>query len=439
MAKRVKRMAKVGLMALGAGSLLGCGEELTTSLAGDLIPVSAVTVEARLPFEEFAEDVQVWGGYGRAVQLSKGIVANAYEGLLDARTLVGWLTYPRTAYVQDTTGSSRTDTLLTFVGGKVVARFDTLTSVLDGPVNLSLGAIGSDWDPGSVTWTLAVDSVGDQQAWPQEGAGPVIPLSTAQWDPATGDSVTFQIDSVGVAVWADSAAARRGARLDAVTEGVRLDVTSVRLYLITRPSINPDTLVDVEVSARTRTFVYDPPPTVSAESIIVGGVPAWRTVLTMKLPTQLNGPPELCAKVECPLALTSKSLISASLILRTQAPPAAFQPSDSLWLDLRPVLEPARLPKSPLGSSLAGSFGVPVPPRYFGEDEGSQVVFPIGAYVEQLIAANAGTATGVPHTVAILSTFEPLSLYFASFHGPGSPYAPELRLILTLGEEVRIR
>jgi hypothetical protein len=178
---------------------------------------------------------------------------------------------------------------------------------------------------------------------------------------------------------------------------------------------------------------------VSEGSIIVGGVPAWRTVFSMNLPRVLDGPPELCARVTCPHTLTSRSLVSASLVLRTEAPPAAFQPTDSLFLDVRPVLEPSRLPKAPLGFSLAGFLGVRVPPAYFGEEAGSEVIIPLGAYVEQLIAADTASNSTVPRSIALLSSFEPLSLYFGSFHGPGSPLAPELRLILTLGEEVRVR
>ena len=424
---------------MGSGALAACAEDLATTLAGDLIPVSAVSVEVRLPFSEFAEDLQVWGGYGRASQLPTGIVARSYEGLLDARTLVGWLSYPASAFVTDPTGSTRNDTLLTFVGGKVVARFDTISSVTEGPVTLALGALQTEWDPGSVTWTLSVDSVGDQRPWPEPGAGPVVPLSTALWDPAESDSVVFQIDSAGVAIWADTVAGKKGARLEAVTEGVRLDVRSVSLSLTTRPSINPDTLVNLGVTARSRTFVYHPPPEVAEGSIIIGGVPAWRTVFSMNLPRVLNGPPELCARVGCPHTLAAKSLVSASLVLRSEAPPPAFQPTDSLVLDVRPVLEPSRLPKSPLGFSLAGFLGVKVPPEYFGEDAGSEVIVPLGAYVEQLIAGDTVPAAEVPRTLALLSSLEPLSLYFASFHGPGSPYAPELRLILTLGDEVRIR
>jgi len=439
MATRVKGMAVVGLLALGSAVLAACREDLTTTLAGDLIPVSAVSVEVRLPFSEFADGVTVWGGYGRAFQLPTGIVARGYEGLLDARTLVSLVPYPRSAFVTDTTGSSRSDTVLTFVGGRLVARFDTISSVSDGPVTLAVGALQADWDPGSVTWTLRVDSVGDRRTWSGAGAGPVIPVSTAEWDPAESDSVVFQIDSAGVAVWGDTAAARRGVRLDAVTEGVRLDVRSVSLSLITRPSVNPDTLVHLSVGALGRTFIYHPAPQVSEGSIIVGGVPAWRTVFSMNLPRVLDGPPELCARVTCPHTLTSRSLVSASLVLRTEAPPAAFQPTDSLFLDVRPVLEPSRLPKAPLGFSLAGFLGVRVSPAYFGEEAGSEVIIPLGAYVEQLIAADTASNSTVPRSIALLSSFEPLSLYFGSFHGPGSPLAPELRLILTLGEEVRVR
>jgi len=168
-------------------------------------------------------------------------------------------------------------------------------------------------------------------------------------------------------------------------------------------------------------------------------VPAWRTVFTMNMPKSLDGPPELCQLVQCPLTLTPESLISASLVLTTQAPPPAFRPTDSLRLDVRPVLEPSRLPKSPLGASLVGIFGVQLIPESFGEEAGAEVEIPLGLYVERLIAGNNDSDVEVPPTLALLSSFEPLSLYFAVFEGPDSPARPELRLLLTLADEVRIR
>jgi hypothetical protein len=437
MAKPWFDRAWFGLLALGLPLLGGCQEELPTTTEEDLFPVEAVTVEVRLPFEEFAEGVEAWGGYGNPAELPIGIVAQSYEGSLDVRTLVGLQSYPTVASVRDTTGSIRPDTSLTFIGGKIVAIVDTLSSVHDGSATLQVGALQQDWHFRTANWTMAVDSVGDQQPWEEEGAGPVIPLGSGDWEASSGDTISIELDSAAVAVFTDTLAAHRGIRLDAGTEGVRLDLTSVRLILNTRPSINPDTLVELTVGARTRTFVYQPALGEPGDEIRVGGVPAWRSVLKLDLPEVLNGPPELCQAVGCPLTLTPDALISASLVLRTKAPPPAFQPNDSLFLDVRTVLAPDRMPKSPLGGSLTGIVGTLLPPEYFGEDAGAEVKVPLGSYIEALI--EAGPDTDLPTSLALLSTYEPLSLYFASFEGPESGMGPELRLILTYGEGVGIR
>jgi hypothetical protein len=441
MAIRLRNQLGSGLLILGVGSmgLSGCQEELPTLIDDDLFPVDAVTVEVRIPFEEFASDLSVWGGYGSPFQLPTVIVARNFEGILDARTLVNFFPFPPEVSVRDTTGSVRPDTLLTYPGGRLVARIDTTSSVAPGPVTLALSAPDTIWHFGSVTWSLAVDTVGDQRAWQEEGAGPATPLGTAVWDPTQGDSVVFELDSAAVALWGDAPIRGRGARIEALTEGVRLDISSIRLSVDARASINPDTVVASPVGVRFRTFVYSPELSAPENAILVGGVPAWRTVLRLSIPDTLNGPASLCAQVVCPVALEPEALTGASLVLRTQAPPAAFQPTDSLLMDVRPVLSPDRLPKAPLGSSLAGSTGVLLVPDDFGEQDGVEVEIPLNAYVRSLLAANSNPDLTVPPDLALLSAFEPLSLYFASFYGPDTPLGPELLLVLTFGEEVGIR
>lgn len=435
----LKRTTYLGLLALAAGAFSACQEEITAALDGEFIPLERVTVEVSLPFEEFATDLQPWGGYGQAYELQQDIVARAYGGILDSRVLNSWFSYPVAATVRDSTGVFVTDSALTFVGATLVARFDTLSSVLDGPVTLALGAVPSEWDVVTASWEHAVDSVGDRRAWEEAGGGPVIPLSTAIWDPSQGDTVLFELDSAGVNLMADSAEAGKGVRIESLTEGTRLSLVSLVYSLTTRPSTHRDTLVTLSVGSKGRTFIYDPEPSAPESEIRIGGVPAWRSVLTLEMPRTLDGHPELCQRVPCPLTLTTESLISASLVLTSKATPLAYQPRDTLLLDVRPVYEPARLPKSPLGASLAGQAGVKLIPEYFGEDAGSEVTIPLGAYVEALVAANADSELEVPRTVALLSLFEPLSLYFAAFEGPESPNGPKLRLVLTFAEEVGIR
>ena len=435
----MRQASLLGLLALGFWSLLACQEQYPTSEDGDLFPVSPITAQVTLPFEAFAEEMAVWGGYGRPIELGTGVLAWAYGGTLDARTLVAWGSYPKTVSVRDTTGTIRPDSMLSFVGGRVVAVFDTITSTRSVPVDLALGALPELWDPGSATWSRAVDSVGDRRPWPEEGAGPVLPLATAQWDPTAGDSVVFTLDSAAVALWTDTLVAKKGVRVDATTEGVRLDLTNLRLLLDTKARSNPDTVVELTVSARYRTFIYQPALQGTGESFWVGGVPAWRTVIKLDLPDSVNLSPELCAQGSCPVPLTAQSLVSASLVLKTEAPPAGFQPADTLRMDVREVLEPTRMPKSPLGYSLAGFFGIRIPPEQFGEDAGTEVLIPLVGYVDGLIKAKSDPDVKVSRSLAFLSSFEPLSLYIGSFGGPGSAHPPELRLLLTLGQGVQIR
>jgi hypothetical protein len=405
----------------------------------NLIPTKAITVEVRLSFDEFAENLRVYGGYGSPAELPYGVLAHQYEGDLEARVLNGWWPYPVAATVKDSTGGNRPDSSLVFIGGRLIAHIDTIASVHEGSVEMAAGAVQQPWHYGSVDWQVAVDTVGDLQEWAEEGGGLVVPLATAIWDPSEADSVVFLLDSADVALWADTAAAAQGARLDALTEGVRIQTHTLRLILTTRPSSNPDTLVELLVGTRYRSFVYEPVLEAPESDFRVGGVPAWRTVWDMNFPTVLTGPPELCEQVGCPLVLETGMVNSGSLYLTTKAPPPGFVPSDTLRLDVRSVLEPHRLPKSPLGISLAGSQGVSVPFEYFGEEVESRVEVPIGGYLVELIRGETVTGEEISHTMVLLSSREPLSLPFGEFYGAGSPFEPEIRLILTLGGGVEIR
>jgi hypothetical protein len=438
MANWLNRKAWVVLVVLGTAPLLACQEEIVAVLEGDLVPVDALTVEVRLPFEDFAKDLEAWSGYGRPFELTRDVLARNFGGSMDARVLNSWFPFPSGAQVRDAAGLVRTDTLLTFVGARLVARFDTLTSVFDEVLEIGVGALSQEWDFVSSSWDMAVDTVGDRREWTESGGGPATPVATASWDPAQGDSIVLELDSAGVALWADTAGARKGARLDMVSDGARLDLIDLRLYLETRPSVNPDTLVELEVSSRSRTFIYSPEPEAPDDEIRVGGVPAWRSVFTMNLPEALNGPESLCQQVQCPFTLDPESIVSASLVLTAQEPPAGFQPTDTLLMDARPVLEPSRLPKSPLGTTLLVSQGVSLPHEAFAPGAGTKIEVQLGPYVQGLLTESDGTYVA-PTTVALLSAFEPFSLSFAAFEGPESPFPPELKLVLVLAEDIRIR
>lgn len=429
----------VALVATGlVGTVAACGESAPTALDPQLLPLEPRTVEVVLPWSDFGESVQVFGGYGEVNDLLGTVVANEYRDTLVARSLVRFGFFPSAASVRDSTGTTRTDTLLTFVGGRVVARIDTVRSRVEGPVELALLRLDQSWHAPSASWQFRVDTIGVQEAWAEPGAGPAAPLTSAVWDPASGDSVVFQVDSATVALWGDTAVARPTARVDMVTPGQEVEILGVDLRLITRPSINQDTLVDVNVSSVNRTFVYDPFPEPLADGIRVGGAPAWRTVLTLDVPTVLDGPASLCDQVGCPFALDPDRLNHASIIFRSRASsPSAFQPTDSVLLDARPVLVPDRLPKAPLGPSFLGIIGRAVGPDAFGDQAGEEIAVPITDYLRSLV--DPEVQDRVSRDLALLSLLEPSSVGYADFEGPGSPGEPRLRLIVTASDTVEIR
>ena len=344
---------------------------------------------------------------------------------------------PRVHQVRDTTGTTRPDSSLTFIGGRVVAFFDTIASTNSGAVELGLGATQTPWDNRTVTWLTAVDTLNDLRPWPQPGAGPVTSIGTTVWDPAEGDSAWFELDSVQVEAWADTADASRGARIESLTDNARLQVSRVVLRLDTRPSSNPDTVIVLSAQRDEISFVYDPIPEAPANGIRIGGAPAWRTVLNVKIPTHLDGPAELCvAAGGCPLELEPLQLNYAAITLKSERGEQAFQPTDSIGLDVRQVLRRDALPKAPLGESLTGLLGQRVGPDAFGVKSGTDIEIPITEFVRDLLESQDGT--NPTKTLALLSVFEPISIAYASFHGPGDENGPVLRLVITVGRAMEL-
>lgn len=430
-----KTTALLAVVALG---VMACGRETPTSVDEGLLPDEPITVEIRMGWDDFASQLEVIGGYGAPANLGRGVIANGFGGTLDSRALVMLDTFPSAASVRDTTGTTRTDSVLTFVGGRLVAIFDTISSTNTGPVTLAVGALGQVWDAQTVTWTHTVDTINDLRPWEEEGAGPVVSLATSEWDPATGDSVSFLLDSAQVALWTDTTTAPPALRIDLLTEGHRLEVQAVALRLDTRPSVAPDTIIELTGQRRLLTFVYSPFPEPAADGIRIGGAPAWRTIMDMNVPTQLNGPAELCAAVGCPVVLTADHVNYAALVLRSRTSEAGFQPTDTVGLDVRPVLDRGALPKSPLGNSLIGTLGRRVGPEAFSTAPGQEIEIPITVFARNILRGKDEDGNTPPRTLALLSVFEPVSISFASFFGPGVPEEPVLKLIVTVGKTVEL-
>ena len=435
-----RRLALLPLL----GLLAACTEMLPTAESDDLVR-GGIAVEVRLPASDFLDRVRVYGGYGRTSELGGGFIAHRFgpgaaddaDPGLEAATLLRFGRYPSVVTVTDTAGTSRPDSSLTFLSGRIIARFDTLGSVHSGPVAVRADALTEVWDGVSANWEYAVDTLLNRVPWSRPGGGALREIGEWEWDPEAGDSLIIELDSAQVAAWSDTTDLTRGVRLSTRVPGVRLQLRSALMWIETLPSLNPDTLVQVLAGTENITFIYDPLPTHPGNGIRVGGAPAWRTVLDLDIPPALDGPPALCEQLGCPLELSEDHISYAALRLTTQAERAAFAPSDTISIDLRMVMVPEVLPKSPLGPSITGIAGVVLAPEWFAPPGGHVVEVPVTGLVQDLLRGETADGDPVSTTVALLSTFEPLSIEYASFQGlgtaPGGPARsgePELRLIL---------
>ncbi len=436
----VRIATPAALAAAGAGLALfaGCQEMVPTATDASLIPINPITVEVLLDFEDFVTDFDVIGGFGSPSDLGRGLVARGFRGTLDARTLIRFGSFQRSITVEDSLGVTRQDSAFTALGGQIVIVFDSTTATPGTPVTLTAAATNTHWDRETATWTLARDSVGDRRPWPTPGAGSSTPIGSGLLDWSVRDTVVIAIDSATIAAWSDTTNLARGVMIDVADAGVRLEFRSVSLNIDARPSINLDTIVSLTGATSERTFIFQPSPDPDPPGLRVGGTPAWRSIMTLEVPEMLTGPPALCALVGCPLAITAERISQAELVLTTSFDDPAFAPLSAVLVDIRPVLAPELLPKSPLGPSMVGALGQAVAPELFDTESGTMVSFPVTGFMQDLIRGVTLLDQPAPNTISVMTTFEPLLVGFASFQGPGGSGAPMLRLILTVSETVQI-
>ena len=122
----MKRYIFLTLMACAAA---GCTEKISTAPDLGFLRVNPRTAEVVIPFDDFVDEVLVFGGYGSTAEIDHALVAVDYGGL-NARTLVLLDFYP--------TRSDQVPGLLTFSDGRIVIFFDTLRGIVDSPVDIEV-------------------------------------------------------------------------------------------------------------------------------------------------------------------------------------------------------------------------------------------------------------------------------------------------------------
>ena len=406
-----------------------CTENVATAPDLDLIDTKPHTLEVLVPSEQFVQDVTTWGGYGSASDFGSGVVAKDFNGF-SAKTIVRFGSYPESFQLEGT------ETSLKYLGGRVVLSFDSVQGPYDESIGIEILATQNNWDAKTANWNFAVDTAGNKAAWNQPGAGSSVLVASGDLDShLAGDSVvtfasiSLDVDSASVANWGKVGDQSQGIVVASSDSGTRLNLWNASLVLTAVPLINPDTIVEIPIPVSDLSFIVDPMPVDPTGWLRVGGLPSWRSVITIKLPEQIQGSVEVCGSTECSFDLSKSQLNLAELILTTRETEVGFKPTEPLGVEVRSVLDPQSLPKSPLGEFIGGQQGVTIKPELFSGSGQGEVKFEL---TELLMKGFDEKSSLFPsQTIALLSSDEGSSLSFASFEGSGNS-GPVLRLLLTV-------
>jgi len=416
---------KLTTIVLAAAALAGCGEEGPVGLDG-LVPDDVVqTVEIVLDADVFIEKDTTLGGYSRPALAGYVVIADAYGGALDANALTRFRLPPSSINYVDTEGATKQDTMPTLIGGRVIARIDTTLARPSGPVQVALYRTTEEWDPISAGWEMRVDTPGVRIPWTEPGGtrGELVDVATLEPD---ADSLVFQVDSVTINLWADTTDAGRGALFVGETPGTQLRLSSLRLHFDARPSARPDTVVTDSVAPTRTTFIYTPAPRPDG-TLLIGGIPAWRSFLQLKerLDTLvLTGP----GGEE--IRLGDATLNYAALLLHPVEPQAGFAPTDSVRLNVRAALGGGQIPlaRAPLGDPFGPT--VTLSPAV-ASSPGAPIELPISRALAILTSAGDGAGIERP-TLVLIGEVEGDQLGVATFGATmAGARAPQLRLIVS--------
>jgi hypothetical protein len=155
----------------------------------------------------------------------------------------------------------------------------------------------------------------------------------------------------------------------------------------------------------------------------------------MSIPREVTGTPEICGFVGCLVDLTEVDLNLAEVVLTSRETELAWQPQDTTRVDIRPVLNPELLPKSPLGP-LVAPFPKNLRPALFSELAGTRVFFSVTPLLAEVLDNTPATGPVPVTSIALFTAPEPDRIGFASFEGGGGDGAPVLRLLYTVANPV---
>lgn len=329
--------ARAVLALLAAGVIAACKDQTPTVSGDQFFPGGSrpVTLETIIPASQFLQAIGSFTGYEGTPTFTESVVANQYQGTLNAHGLARFPVPGTVSFSQG--GVSIDDSLFTITQAQLLVVIDTLGSRA-APTTLQAYRLLQTYEPITTTWTVASDTGGVLTPWTQPGGtrGPLV--ASATWTPhAAGDSLSLPVDTAQLRqIRADSVPL-----LFATAEaGTRVVLKSSLLRLTVHPSnATRDTTFTVDVNPVGRTFVFDPQPPAAGGFFQAGGIAGDRTLFTLNLNQQLPG----CAPAQgpCPtVSIRDVRLNRVSLLLRPRVVPGGFDPLEAVPLELWVVNEP---------------------------------------------------------------------------------------------------
>ncbi|MDQ3388813.1 MAG: hypothetical protein M3483_04845, partial [Gemmatimonadota bacterium] len=419
-----------GLLAASAG----CTDDLPTLTGEGLFPggVRPSTFEAVVPAEEYLRTLGRFSGYTGPRDASFFLLANRFDGVLDAHILSELVDFPRSLSFSFA-GTQRTDSVFAFLAGSVTATVDSLASEASGPFQVQVWEVGQDFDVTTATWELAVDTVGARVPWMTPGGTRGALLGEIQLASPTSSGDTLRVPLDSLALKRIAADGFRGLLVTASGGGARLEVGNVSVQAQVRPQ-GADTIINLRAPAGNATFLFTPEPPVPTTAWQAGGIRSARTLL--QLDVGLRVP--VCRRGVCTdVPLREVTLNEVSLLLEPVPVPLGFRPLGRVPIVLRRIVEPELGRQAPLGeivndtSAVDRQSGRLVFAGSLFRPDDSIFAIPITSFVRNLLAGDSTNAT-----LALLgeSSFSPVSTFGVAWFSP----APRLRIVYTVPERPNV-
>jgi hypothetical protein len=429
-----RALGAAAALALAAAAGACTDKDLAVTEPGRAPGTSAATREVFLRASDFGA-----GGWfdttlvGFATPDAAAFLLAAEESGFRSRALLRFTSIPSQVAIGDTLREARE-----FVQARLLVRPDSARSSFPNGGVLSLYDAEQAFDALTATWTFAVDTPGGRVPWSQPGGALGAPIASAAFGPtAFRDTVVVDGDTIlGFIVlpfgarsdsllraWGDTANPHPGLVLAVEAAGdARVEFLVPVLQYRIVPDVSPDTSVRASTSPSAATFIFDPPLPEPGPRLGVGGLPAARAYVEVRLPDTVSVDGEQ-------VRLRGVTVNRADLLLTSRPldPPHALEREVTLRA-FRVADDVRRFgPKTPLGAEVGEAVRRLAPDSLA---EGATLRVPLTSLV-QAWASTPPDSTPLPLRVVLRAEPEAAAIGRAAFAGAGEPGEPVLRIVFT--------